>query len=220
MYQHLNELAQPIGLPVTRALCVGRNYLDHVQELNNDVPDEALLFMKPQPALCHLSEPVVIPDTLGACHNELELAVLLKAPLRKASEDEVLAAIWGVGLGLDLTLRDVQSSLKAKGYPWERAKAFDFSCPLSRFIPVSRFGDLQDITFSLHINGEARQQGHSKLMIRPIIELISDMSHVFTLQAGDVILTGTPKGVGPLHAGDAVTAELDKYLSVTTSVVV
>ena len=85
---------------------------------------------------------------------------------------------------------------------------------------MSQFGDLQDITFSLHINGEARQQGHSKLMIRPIIELISDMSHVFTLQAGDVILTGTPKGVGPLHAGDTVTADLDKYLSVTTSVVV
>ncbi|MBU3023328.1 fumarylacetoacetate hydrolase family protein [Aestuariibacter sp. A3R04] len=220
MYQHLNELAQPIGLPVTRALCVGRNYLDHVQELNNEVPDDALLFMKPQPALCHMSEPIVIPDALGACHNELELTVLLKAPLCKASKDNVLAAIWGVGLGLDLTLRDVQSSLKAKGYPWERAKAFDFSCPLSCFIPVSQFSDLQDITFSLHINGDTRQQGNSKFMIRPMAELIAEMSHVFSLQAGDVILTGTPKGVGPLHAGDSITAALGQNLSVTTSVVV
>ena len=219
MYQHLNIQGQPVPLPVTRALCIGRNYLDHIQELNNTVPDEALLFMKPAPALCHLSEPVVIPSYKGECHNELEVAILLSQSLCKATPDDALAAIWGAGLALDLTLRDVQSELKAQGYPWERAKAFDRSCPVSAFAPVTQTGDLTDIHFTLTVNDTVRQQGHTAMMIRPVAELIAEMSHIFTLQPGDIILTGTPKGVGPLNAGDRIRAELGELMSVETNVV-
>lgn len=218
MYQHKSSDGQVIDLPVTRAVCIGRNYLDHIAELNNTVPDEALFFMKPAPALCDMSQPVIIPSDLGECHNELELAVLLNKPLKNASEDDVLKAIEGFGLALDLTLRDVQSKLKSEGYPWERAKAFDGSCPLSGFVPAATFSDLSDIHFTLTINGEMKQQGHTAKMIRPLLALIAEMSSVFTLMPGDVILTGTPKGVGPLVAGDSIEASLQDGFTVTTRV--
>jgi len=218
MYQHKTSDGQVIDLPVTRAVCIGRNYLDHIAELNNAVPDEALFFMKPAPALCDMSQPVTIPDNFGECHNELELAVLLNKPLKNASEEDVLAAIEGYGLALDLTLRDVQSKLKSQGYPWERAKAFDGSCPLSGFVPASTFSDPTDIHFTLHINGEMKQQGHTAKMIRPLLALIAEMSRVFTLTPGDVVLTGTPKGVGPLVAGDNIEAILEGGLTVTSRV--
>lgn len=218
MYQHKTVEGSLIELPVTRAVCIGRNYLDHIAELNNTVPDEALLFMKPAPALCDMSQPLAIPANAKECHNELELAVLLSKPLKNASEEEAAGAIEGFGLALDLTLRDVQSSLKQKGYPWERAKAFDGSCPLSGFVSASLFADLSDIHFSLKINGEVRQQGHTAKMIRPLLALIAEISAVFTLQPGDVILTGTPKGVGPLQSGDTIEATLQDALTVITRV--
>lgn len=218
MYQHLDNQGLPIGLPVTRAVCIGRNYLDHIEELKNSVPDEALLFMKPAPAITPLAEPVVIPADKGECHNELELAVLLNKPLCKASEEDVRQALWGIGIALDLTLRDVQSSLKKQGYPWERAKAFDASCPVSGFVPLTQCGDLTSLAFTLEVNGELRQTGNSEKMIRPILALIAEMSHIFTLMPGDIILTGTPKGVGPLQAGDQITATFVDQFSVATRV--
>ncbi|MBU2979764.1 fumarylacetoacetate hydrolase family protein [Alteromonas sp. C1M14] len=219
MYQHLSQDGSPIDLPATRALCIGRNYMDHIAELNSAVPDEALLFMKPAPALCHLSEPLIIPTDKGQCHNELEVAVLISQPLCQVSEADVEKAIWGVGLGLDLTLRDVQSQLKQKGHPWERAKAFDFSCPVTPFIPYAQIADLQDLHFTLNVNNQVRQQGQTAKMMRPVTTLIAEMSSIFTLQPGDIILTGTPKGVGPLQPGDALSVALEGHLSVSTSVV-
>ncbi|MEW9799126.1 fumarylacetoacetate hydrolase family protein [Alteromonas sp. CYL-A6] len=219
MYQHLDNLGQPVDLPVGKVVCVGRNYLDHIEEMASTVPAAPLLFMKPAAALCALNEPLVIPHGRGECHNELEVAVLLSSPLSHASEDEVRAAVWGIGLGLDLTLRDVQKALKADGQPWERAKAFDRSCPVSGFVPVSLFGDWQDLHFTLSINDEIRQRGHTALMLHAIVPLIQEMSTVFSLAPGDVIMTGTPKGVGPLHAGDRITASLTGQFDVQTTVV-
>ncbi|QJR82204.1 fumarylacetoacetate hydrolase family protein [Alteromonas pelagimontana] len=218
MYQHLDSLGLPVDLPLGKVVCVGRNYLDHVQEMQSEVPAEPLLFMKPVNALCHLSQPLSIPADKGECHNELEIAVLLKQRLCHATHDDVEAAIWGVGLALDLTLRDVQRTLKAQGHPWERAKAFDFSCPVSGFVPISQVPDLQNIEFTLTVNGEARQAGNSNMMLRGIVDLISHMSSVFTLDAGDIILTGTPKGVGPLTSEDSVSATLADKITVETSV--
>ena len=218
MYLHQDNLGNPIDLPVGKVVCVGRNYLDHIDEMHSAVPEEPLLFMKPKAALCDMSQPLVIPLDKGECHNELELAVLLKQPLCKADKEDVISAIWGVGLALDFTLRELQKNLKEKGLPWERCKSFDFSCPVSGFVPFSQIADVQDLTFSLAVNGAQRQAGHTALMLHKVAELLSHMSQVFTLDAGDIIITGTPKGVDALHPGDEIEAKLDGHLAVSTTV--
>jgi 2-keto-4-pentenoate hydratase/2-oxohepta-3-ene-1,7-dioic acid hydratase in catechol pathway len=209
---------QEIALPAGKVVCVGRNYLMHIQELNNAVPDKPLLFIKPSTSLATLSEPIEIPHELGPCHNEIELAVLIGEPLTKASEEQVSDAIWGYGLALDLTLRDVQDELKRQGHPWERAKAFDGSCPISPFVLKSEIVDQQHICFSLKVNGQARQQGNSQDMLVNINALLSEISQSFTLLPGDVVLTGTPKGVGPLFTGDRLDIELNDLFIITTEV--
>ncbi len=218
-YLHKDASGHTIDLEVGKAVCIGRNYMDHINELGNAVPTSPLLFIKPKSAFCDFAEPFPIPQQQGECHNELEVALLLKTRLTKASADEVLSAIWGVGLGLDLTLRDLQQSLKEKGQPWERAKAFDYSCPVSHFVPIEQFTDLQDLHFSLDINGVRRQTGHTALMLTSICEMLAFMSHAFTLLPGDVVMTGTPKGVGPLQVGDNIDASLESYMTISTSVV-
>ena len=217
-YQHRSLDNQVIGLDSGKVVCVGRNYLDHIHELNNEVPQEALLFIKPSTALADLSKPLVIPKNQGECHNELELAVLIRSTLSHCSVQQVQDGVWGVGLGLDLTLRDVQARLKSKGLPWERAKGFDSSCPLSRFVPAGQLEDHQALQFSLKVNGEMRQRGDTTLMMRDTSSLIAEISRNFTLLPGDVVLTGTPKGVGPLEGGDKIEASLDGYLHCATHV--
>ncbi|AEA98574.1 fumarylacetoacetate hydrolase family protein [Alteromonas mediterranea] len=218
-YRHIDTQGNEIALPVNKVVCIGRNYLDHIQEMNATVSEAPLLFMKPKAAMCHMHEPIAVPTDKGECHNELEVSVLLKSCLKNASEDEVKSAMWGIGLGLDLTLREVQATLKKQGQPWERAKSFDNSAPLSGFLPLSSVGNLDDLRFTLTINGEVRQQGHTALMLHKIVTLIAHMSSTFTLDSGDVILTGTPKGVGKLSPSDRVFASLGNQVSVYTEVV-
>jgi 2-keto-4-pentenoate hydratase/2-oxohepta-3-ene-1,7-dioic acid hydratase in catechol pathway len=179
--------------------------------MNSKVNEDAVLFMKPNTALCSLTRPLIIPQDAGECHNEVEVAVLIQAPLSKVSEDKVMDAVWGYGLGLDLTLRDVQKSLKQLGRPWERAKAFDLSAPVSGFVPADNINDISDIHFSLAVNDIVRQQGHTKLMMRSIPRLLSIISQHFTLLPGDIIFTGTPKGVGPLNNGDKLTLAFEQH---------
>ena len=219
VYRHIDFQGNEISLPVSKVVCIGRNYLDHIEEMNSTVSEAPLLFMKPKAALCHMDEPIVIPTDNGECHNELEVSVLLKSPLKNASEDEVKDAIWGIGLGLDLTLREVQAALKKQGQPWERAKSFDNSAPLSGFVPFNETINLDDLRFTLTINEEIRQQGHTELMLHKIIPLIAHMSSIFTLDSGDVILTGTPKGVGKLSPADKVEASLNGLITVSSKVV-
>ncbi|MEP0357030.1 fumarylacetoacetate hydrolase family protein [Paraglaciecola sp.] len=218
-YKHIGNDGKVIPLPVGKVVCVGRNYLKHIQELNNEVPSEPLLFMKPATALCPLHQPIVIPKDKGPCHNELEVAVLIKETLTQASIKDTKEAIWGLGLGLDLTLRDVQSKLKAKGQPWERAKAFDHSCPVSQFIEKQHVPDYTNLAFSLMVGGDIRQQGNTQHMMYSIIELIVEISNHFTLVAGDIVMTGTPEGVGPLFAEDHLEVTLDNHFAVRTFVV-
>lgn len=218
-YHHVDMEGNEILLPVNKVICVGRNYLDHIQEMNSTVSETPLLFMKPKAAMCRMHDKVAVPTDNGECHNELEVSVLLKSSLKNANEDEVKAAIWGVGLGLDLTLRDVQAALKKQGQPWERAKSFDNSAPLSGFVPLNDVENLDELRFRLMINDEIRQDGHTALMLHKIVPLIAHMSSVFTLDSGDVILTGTPKGVGKLTPSDTVVATLEGHLTVHTEVV-
>ncbi|WP_395342361.1 fumarylacetoacetate hydrolase family protein [Ningiella sp. W23] len=201
----------------SKVVCVGRNYLDHIKELGNAPSEKPVLFMKPSTALCDVENPIKLPRDLGACHNELELAFLIDAKLKNANKEECSDAVAGVGLSLDLTLRDVQDELKKAGKPWERAKAFDASCPISGFVPLNGYHD-DAFTFSLHINQVLKQAGDSKMMLHALIPLLQEITAHFTLLPGDVVLTGTPKGVGPLHEGDSLRLTLDNHFTVSTTV--
>lgn len=219
MYQHQFIDGRKIDLPLGKVVCVGRNYLEHIQELNNEVPNEPLLFIKPNTALCNLAEPIVIPKGVGSCHNELEIAILIGQRLNHCNEKQAKQSIIGVGLGLDLTLRDVQDRLKAKGQPWERAKSFDASCPISVFVQAQEIDIERNIEFSLSVNNTVRQQGNSAHMMHSILSLVENITKTFTLLPGDIVLTGTPKGVGPLNAGDDIGVNLSQHFSVQTRVV-
>lgn len=208
---------QPFDRPLGKIVCVGRNYAAHAAELNNPVPESPLLFMKPASAAVEFEQPLRLPRARGAVHHELELAVLIGAPLRSASNTEAAAAIAGVGLALDLTLRDVQDELKQQGHPWERAKAFDGAYPLSGFV-LARGIDLQALSLRLWRNGILQQDGNTCDMLFPVTELIATISYHFSLQPGDIVSTGTPAGVGPLQSGDALVATLDELIRIETSV--
>lgn len=210
---------KPFPYAVGKCVCVGRNYAAHAAELNNPVPSVPLLFIKPADSVVTMAPQISIPTQRGSVHHELEIAVLIQHRLKNATETEAKAAIAGIGLALDLTLRDVQDQLKKQGHPWEVAKAFDGASPMSDFIGIEQIKDLENIEFSLKRNGKIQQQGSSKQMLFPIVPLIAYMSSMFTLNPGDVILTGTPAGVGELHKNDALELELSQQLRVKTKVV-
>ncbi|XOV78742.1 MAG: fumarylacetoacetate hydrolase family protein [Aestuariibacter sp.] len=217
MYQHKFTNTDTAPLAAGKAVCVGRNYLEHVRELNNEVPEEPLLFIKANHCFVSMHDALQLPEQ-GECHNELEVALLIGETLSKDSTDDPLSAVIGIGLALDLTLRDVQQRLKDKGHPWERAKAFDGSCPLSHFVPVSAGVEWQNLSFSLTVNNELRQQGNTRDMMFSCEQLLREIIKVCSLVPGDVVLTGTPKGVGPLLPGDKLSATLVDLMSVSTVV--
>lgn len=207
-----------INLPCGKVVCIGRNYAAHAAELNNPIPKNPLLFIKPSTAVVPLEQPLQLSNNLGAVHYETELAILIQQSVKSITPEEALSAIGGIGLALDLTLRDLQSKLKDKGHPWEKAKAFDGSCPLSAFIPFDSNIDLNNLKFELKINDKTQQVGHSQLMLTPITTLVSYASQFFTLQPGDVVLTGTPEGVGTLTSGDQLKLQLFGHANFSTTV--
>ena len=209
-YQHQYHDGTRIHFPMGKVVCVGRNYAAHAKELNNPVPTEPLLFIKPGSCVVALDDSFSIPnDERGAVHYEAEIAVLIGKPLsRRPNAEEVLDAISGSAPALDLTLRELQDKHKAKAYPWEVAKSFDGACVLAPFVPGDAVADLTDLGIRLSLNGELRQDGNSRDMLNPILPLIQYICGHFSLQAGDVILTGTPVGVGPLTAGDVLDLQL------------
>ncbi len=218
MYQHRDWQGALLEFPVNKVVCVGSNYTKHIKEMGSVAAEEPVIFIKPETALCDIKQPISIPKDFGAVHHEIELAVLIGMPLKNADEDRVSRAIAGFAVALDLTLRDLQTKFKQAGQPWEKSKAFDGSCPISGFVPVNDLADPQAVTLSLSINGEQRQWGNTQEMITPILPLISYMSRFFTLRPGDIILTGTPEGVGPLVSGDMLRVGLND-LSLTTRVI-
>lgn len=217
-FEHRWRDGRLTGLPLGKIVCVGRNYAAHARELNNPVPEQPLLFMKPATSACDLHQSLSLADHQGEVHFETELAVLIGAPLKQASSQEARQAIMGYGLALDLTLRDLQNRLKAEGHPWERAKAFDGACPLSNLIPADELPDPGNIRFSLTLDGQLQQQGNTRDMITPVVALLAHISETFTLRPGDLVLTGTPAGVGALRRGQHLKLDLDGRLTVETSV--
>jgi 2-keto-4-pentenoate hydratase/2-oxohepta-3-ene-1,7-dioic acid hydratase in catechol pathway len=192
-----------------KIICVGRNYTEHIEELNNERPDAPVIFLKPETAQIRLGEPFFYPDFSKDIHYEVELVVKINRVGKNIEERFAHKYYDEIGVGIDFTARDLQSELKAKGLPWELAKAFNGSAPVSDFISVSEFEDIQNINFGLDLNGETRQKGNSSMMLYRIDYLISFVSKFFLLKKGDLIFTGTPKGVGSVQIGDTLTAFIE-----------
>ena len=193
----------------SKIVCVGRSYADHAKELGNAVPDRPVLFIKPPSSLLALDEGISWNSAWGNCHYECELTLRIDRTLKAETDPlKALEAVGAVTLGLDLTLRDVQDDLKKKGQPWERSKAFDGSCVLADWVNVAEVKDWKDLHYTLHINEELRQKGDTALLIFDVGTLLADISQVFTLEPGDVVMTGTPAGVAALAKGDQLKMTL------------
>jgi 2-keto-4-pentenoate hydratase/2-oxohepta-3-ene-1,7-dioic acid hydratase in catechol pathway len=193
-------------------ICVGRNYAEHARELGNEIPESPVLFLKPPSSLVTLEQGICWNTALGECHYECELSIRIGQRLKNATSKQAKAAIAGVTLGLDLTLRDLQNQLKAKGQPWERAKAFDGACVLGQWLAPDMLSDYSNASFELQVNQELRQQGNTADMLFGVVELLVDISQVFSLEPGDVVMTGTPAGVGALQSGDQLKMTLNTVL--------
>jgi len=185
-----------------KIICVGRNYTDHIKELENNKPKDPVLFLKPDSSIILNNKPFFIPDFSQNIHYELELIIKISR-LGKHIQEKFSHKYYDfIGLGIDFTARDLQSDLKSKGLPWEKSKAFDGSCFISKWINKSEFNDINNLNFNLDKNGKTVQKTNSKMMLWKIDELISYISTFFTLKIGDVIFTGTPAGVGKVSIGD------------------
>lgn len=184
-----------------KILCVGRNYSEHAKELGNAVPENPVIFSKPDTALLKNGEPFYIPSFSNDVHHEIELVIKINKVGKKIQEKFARNYFSEIGLGIDFTARDKQNELKAKGLSWELAKAFDGSAPIGNFISIENI-DLKNIDFSLQKNGQLVQQGNTSQMIFSFEQIVSFVSQYFTLKVGDLIYTGTPAGVGQVNIGD------------------
>lgn len=194
-----------------KILGIGRNYVDHIKELDNEVPEEPLVFFKPDTAVLRGND-FYLPDYSRDLHYEVELVVRMKREGKNIQEQFAHKYYEEIGIGIDFTARDLQREAKEKGHPWTLAKGFDNSAVVSRFLKKSKFADLSDINFSLKLNDEIRQKGNSAYMINKIDYLIHYISRFITLKIGDLIFTGTPAGVGPVKIGDNLKAYIEDKL--------
>ena len=205
-------------IPVGKIVCIGRNYVEHIRELGNQVPDKPVIFIKPASSIIGDGGTIVIPPHSSDCHHEVELAVLIGTSAKDVDAADALDHVAGYAVALDLTLRDLQAVQKQKGLPWEIAKAFDTACPLSDFVPADRVDDPQSLSIRLKVNDQMRQDGNTGEMMRSVAELIAAASTYFTLEAGDILLTGTPSGVGRIVSGDRLHAMIEQVGTLKVSV--
>lgn len=189
-----------------KVIAIGRNYAAHAKELNNPLPSSPVIFLKPDTAILKDNNPFYIPDFSSDIHYELEVVLKICKPGKHIAEKFASNYFEEVGLGIDFTARDLQSTLKEKGLPWELSKAFDSSAAISHFVPKSQIADLNDLQFELKINGETRQNGNTKNILFSFDKIIAFVSQYITLKKGDLIFTGTPEGVGQVHTGDKLEA--------------
>jgi len=185
-----------------KIIAVGRNYADHIQELKNEKPASPVIFMKPDTAILRPNQPFYLPEFSKNIQHEVEIVIKIEKEGKHIAEKFAHKYISGIGLGIDFTARDLQNELKQKGLPWELAKSFDYSAPVSEILPITQFPDLQNIDFHLAVNGEVRQRGNTSQMIFPITAIIAYVSQFITLKKGDLIFTGTPRGVASVEVND------------------
>ena len=192
-----------------KLICIGRNYTDHIKELENEKPKDPVVFLKPDTSILLKKQPFFIPEFSDEVHHEVELLVKIKKVGKYIDKKFAHKYYDEVGLGIDFTARDLQAQLKAKGLPWEKAKAFDGAAVIGKWLPKSKFQDINTINFSLKKNEEVVQSGNTELMLWKIDELIEYISKYFTLKIGDIIFTGTPAGVGKVFADDRLIGYIE-----------
>jgi len=192
-----------------KIICIGRNYVEHAKELNNEIPSEPVVFFKPDTALIRGGEDFYLPDFSTDIHHELELVVKISKNGKNIDKKFAHRYYEEITLGIDFTARDIQQKMKEKGLPWERAKAFDGSAPIGSFVSKSKFTDVQNVQIELKINGQSRQNSSTSLMLYPIDVIIENVSKFVTLKTGDLIFTGTPSGVGSVKKGDVLEGFLN-----------
>lgn len=195
-----------------KIICIGKNYALHVEELKGEIPEEPVVFMKPDSALLLKNKPFYLPDFSNEIHHEVEVVVRINKLGKNICEKFAHRYYNEVGVGIDFTARDLQNKLRAKGLPWEKCKAFDGSAVLGQFVSKEKYSDLQKLNFHLDINGDTVQKGNTKDMLFSIDQIVSHVSKYVTLKIGDCIYTGTPVGVGAVKVGDRLQAYLEGEL--------
>ncbi len=198
----------PGGIAVGKIVCIGQNYAEHIKEMKAEIPKTPVFFLKPPTAIIKDGEQIVLPSISNDVHHEVELIVLIGKDGTNIPEDRAKEHIAGYGVGLDMTMRDVQGEAKKKGLPWTLAKGFDTSAPISEFVPATRVRDSSALFLQLKVNGDVRQHSGTNDLIFPVDRLISDVSRFITLEAGDILFTGTPQGVSRVKSGDLLEASL------------
>ena len=202
-------------ITVGKIFCLGRNYIEHAKEMKSEVPTQPIIFLKPQSAIIHDGETIIKPKISNELHHEVELVVVISKKGKHIQKNDAFNYILGYAIGLDMTLRDVQSEAKEKGLPWTLAKGFDTSAPVSDIIPADKIPNPHNLTISCSVNGVIRQKSSTSKMIFTIDNIIEYVSSIFTLERGDLIFTGTPEGVGEVKPGDRITAEIENFISIS-----
>ena len=194
-----------------KILCIGRNYVDHIHELKNELPDSMVIFLKPNTALHDNSKPWILPDFSNEIHYECEIVLKISKKGKNIRPENAENYFDEISLGIDFTARDIQAKLKEKGLPWEKAKAFDNSALVGRFVSKNNY-DLTNLNFKLKKNNQLAQLGNTKHMIHSFPNIISELSKCFTLEPNDLIYTGTPAGVAAIQTGDIYIGELENSI--------
>lgn len=189
-----------------KIICIGRNYAEHAKEMNAAVPTEPVFFLKPDTALIKDDQPFYYPDFSKEIHHEAELVLKISKAGKNIAPEFAHKYYDEIGIGIDFTARDIQAKCKEKGLPWEKAKAFDGSAPIGKFINKNELSDMNNISFHLTVNGNTVQKGNTKDLLFSFDAVIAYVSKFFTLKTGDLIYTGTPEGVGPVKIGDKLEA--------------
>lgn len=203
---------------IGKLVCVGRNYAEHAQELGNEIPEFPLVFIKPSSAVIFDGEEIVIPKFSNEVHHEAELLLLIGKKIKNATIEESEEAVIAFGVGLDMTARDVQDQLKKKGHPWTISKCFDTSAVLSEFVSKENYNLIGNEVITLKVNGEIKQNSSIDKMIFNWKEIVKFISHEMTLEEGDIIFTGTPKGVGKVLKDDVIETEITNIGKITNKV--
>ena len=204
--------------PSHKIVCVGQNYAAHIEEMKGQQVSDPVIFMKPATAIKPIQAPIKLPSISNDVHYELELAVIMGDIAQHVDADDVYPLIHAYALAIDLTARDLQKQFKDRGHPWDLAKGFDDSCPISACIPSAELSNPQNVELRFVQNGEVKQLANTNTMIHPIDKLVAFISRYVTLFPGDIVLTGTPAGVGALQKGDQLHCELGDLISLDTSV--
>lgn len=205
-------------IPVGKILCLGKNYEKHAREMGGEIPADPVIFLKPRTALLGSGGTVLIPKLSHELHHEVELVVIIDRPGRDIAEDVAMDHVLGYAVGLDMTLRDVQSQAKKRGEPWAVAKGFDTSAPVSEIVLKDQVADPHQLPLRLTVNSQVRQEGSTQDMILSIPHIISYLSQIFTLEHGDCIFTGTPEGVAQVVKGDRLVAQIPELASLEVTI--